>query len=76
MVLTSSVVKVELSLIILQGLENSWKRHQDTIEHFWAGLESMGLELFVEDKVKWSYFSPRFKETDVVFNFKISITAY
>jgi len=39
-------------LIILQGLENSWKRHQDTIEHFWAGLESMGLELFVEDKVK------------------------
>ena len=34
-----------------QGLENSWKRHQETIEHLWAGVEKMGLEMFVKDKV-------------------------
>lgn len=43
-------LRESLAIVAEEGLENSWKRHQDTIEHFWAGLESMGLELFVEDK--------------------------
>ena len=39
--------------LFLEGLENSWKRHHNTIEHLWAGLEEMGLRMFVKDKVKF-----------------------
>lgn len=40
---------------LYQGIENSWKRHNDTIEHLWAGIEKMGLEMFVKDKVNFSF---------------------
>jgi len=32
-----------------EGLENSWKRHKDTAEVLWRGLEAMGLELLVKN---------------------------
>ena len=34
-----------------QGLENSWERHRSVAEYFHAGLENMGLKLFVKEKV-------------------------
>lgn len=34
-----------------KGLENSWERHREVAEYFHAGLESMGLKLFVKEKV-------------------------
>ncbi|XP_020624089.1 serine--pyruvate aminotransferase-like [Orbicella faveolata] len=43
-------LRESLALLAEEGLENSWKRHHDTIEHLWAGLEKMGLEMFVKDK--------------------------
>ena len=30
---------------------NSWNRQHETIEHLWAGIEKLGLEMFVKDKV-------------------------
>uniref|UniRef100_A0A3B5LAB7 alanine--glyoxylate transaminase n=1 Tax=Xiphophorus couchianus TaxID=32473 RepID=A0A3B5LAB7_9TELE len=35
-----------------KGLEKSWDRHQKMAEYFHAGLESMGLKLFVKEKVR------------------------
>ncbi|KAK3735598.1 hypothetical protein QZH41_013717, partial [Actinostola sp. cb2023] len=43
-------LRESLSMLVEEGLENSWKRHHDNIEIFWEGLEKMGLELFVKDK--------------------------
>lgn len=34
-----------------KGLENSWERHKKVAEYFHAGLENMGLKLFVKEKV-------------------------
>uniref|UniRef100_A0A8D3C5L7 Alanine--glyoxylate aminotransferase n=1 Tax=Scophthalmus maximus TaxID=52904 RepID=A0A8D3C5L7_SCOMX len=33
-----------------KGLEKSWERHQEVAEYFHAGLENMGLKLFVKEK--------------------------
>ncbi|XP_027043880.1 serine--pyruvate aminotransferase-like [Pocillopora damicornis] len=43
-------LRESLALLAAEGIENSWKRHNDTIEHLWAGIEKMGLEMFVKDK--------------------------
>lgn len=43
-------LRESLAILAEEGLENSWRRHHDTIEHFWAGLEKMGMEMFVADK--------------------------
>ncbi|CAH3198860.1 unnamed protein product, partial [Porites evermanni] len=43
-------LRESLAILAEEGLENSWRRHHDTIEHFWTGLEKMGLEMFVADK--------------------------
>ncbi|KAJ7339682.1 hypothetical protein OS493_006091, partial [Desmophyllum pertusum] len=43
-------LRESLAQIAEEGLENSWKRHHNTIEHLWAGIEKMGLEMFVKDK--------------------------
>ncbi|KAM4575658.1 alanine--glyoxylate and serine--pyruvate aminotransferase a [Fundulus diaphanus] len=39
-----------LAVLADEGLENSWERHQKVAEYFHAGLESMGLKLFVKEK--------------------------
>mmetsp|Transcript_27120 Transcript_27120/g.94079 ORF Transcript_27120/g.94079 Transcript_27120/m.94079 type:complete len:401 (-) Transcript_27120:104-1306(-) len=36
-----------LRCIAEEGLPAVWRRHRDTAEYFWAGLEDMGLELVV-----------------------------
>ncbi len=36
-----------LRLLANEGLEQSWARHRQNAERFWAGLEQLGLELFV-----------------------------
>lgn len=38
-----------------KGLENSWERHEKVVEYFHAGLENMGLKLFVENKVSLEF---------------------
>lgn len=38
-----------------KGLENSWERHKEVVEYFHDGLESMGLKLFVKDKVSFQF---------------------
>jgi alanine-glyoxylate transaminase/serine-glyoxylate transaminase/serine-pyruvate transaminase len=37
-----------LRLLAEEGIENSWKRHQQNVEYLWAGLEDLGLSLHVE----------------------------
>jgi alanine-glyoxylate transaminase/serine-glyoxylate transaminase/serine-pyruvate transaminase len=31
-----------------EGIENSWKRHQENAESLWVGLEELGLECLVD----------------------------
>ena len=38
-----------------KGLEKSWERHGKVADYFHAGLESMGLKLFVKEKVSLKY---------------------
>ena len=37
-----------LSLIVEEGIENSWQRHQQNAELLWEGLEKIGLVCHVE----------------------------
>ena len=41
-------IRESLRLIVEEGLENSWKRHNQNAELLWSGLEGLGLELHVE----------------------------
>ncbi|XP_041861469.1 alanine--glyoxylate and serine--pyruvate aminotransferase a [Melanotaenia boesemani] len=43
-------LRESLAVLAEEGLENSWKRHQNVAEYFHAGLENMGLKLFVKEK--------------------------
>uniref|UniRef100_A0A3Q3GYL7 Alanine--glyoxylate aminotransferase n=1 Tax=Labrus bergylta TaxID=56723 RepID=A0A3Q3GYL7_9LABR len=43
-------LRESLAVLVEEGLENSWERHQNVAEYFHAGLESMGLKLFVKEK--------------------------
>ncbi|XP_017280650.1 alanine--glyoxylate and serine--pyruvate aminotransferase a [Kryptolebias marmoratus] len=43
-------LRESLAVLAEEGLENSWERHQKAAEYFHAGLESMGLKLFVKEK--------------------------
>ncbi|KAM6921799.1 alanine--glyoxylate and serine--pyruvate aminotransferase a [Xenentodon cancila] len=43
-------LRESLAVLAEEGLEKSWERHQKVAEYFHAGLESMGLKLFVTDK--------------------------
>ncbi|XP_076014897.1 alanine--glyoxylate aminotransferase-like [Genypterus blacodes] len=43
-------LRESLAIIAEQGLENSWARHREVAEYFHAGLENMGLKLFVKEK--------------------------
>uniref|UniRef100_A0A7N6BZY2 Alanine--glyoxylate aminotransferase n=1 Tax=Anabas testudineus TaxID=64144 RepID=A0A7N6BZY2_ANATE len=42
-------LRESLAVLVEEGLENSWDRHQKVAEYFHRGLESMGLKLFVKD---------------------------
>jgi len=35
----------------VQGLDVSWRRHERNAELLWSGIESLGLELFIKEKV-------------------------
>ena len=39
------------SSCLCQGLEASWSKHKKNAELLWEGLEKLGLELLVKDKV-------------------------
>lgn len=41
-----------LRLLADEGLEHSWQRHRDNAERFWAGLEALGLKLFVPPELR------------------------
>lgn len=41
-----------LRLLATEGLENSWERHQNTVEYLWQGLETMGLKMHVEKQYR------------------------
>ena len=41
-------VREALYLLAEEGIENSWKRHQENAESLWAGLEELGLECLVD----------------------------
>lgn len=41
-----------LRMILEEGLEKRWERHQRNAEALWAGLESLGWKLFVERKYR------------------------
>uniref|UniRef100_A0A3Q1AJZ8 Alanine--glyoxylate aminotransferase n=1 Tax=Amphiprion ocellaris TaxID=80972 RepID=A0A3Q1AJZ8_AMPOC len=43
-------LRESLAVLAEEGLENSWERHETVAEYFHAGLESMGLKLFVKEK--------------------------
>ncbi|XP_008305554.2 alanine--glyoxylate and serine--pyruvate aminotransferase a isoform X1 [Cynoglossus semilaevis] len=43
-------LRESLAVLAEEGLEKSWERHQDVAEYFHAGLENMGLKLFVKEK--------------------------
>ncbi|XP_014907965.1 alanine--glyoxylate and serine--pyruvate aminotransferase a [Poecilia latipinna] len=43
-------LRESLAVLADEGLEKSWERHQKVAEYFHAGLESMGLKLFVKEK--------------------------
>ncbi|CEM02003.1 unnamed protein product [Vitrella brassicaformis CCMP3155] len=39
-----------LTLIAEEGLENCWKRHQETAEYFWGLIEAAGMEMLIPNK--------------------------
>lgn len=41
-----------LMLVVEEGLENRWKRHQDAADLLWAGLEEMGLKCYVDKEIR------------------------
>ncbi len=41
-----------LRLISVEGIENSWARHQQNVEYLWSSLESIGLKLHVEQQYR------------------------
>uniref|UniRef100_A0A665UZP6 Alanine--glyoxylate aminotransferase n=1 Tax=Echeneis naucrates TaxID=173247 RepID=A0A665UZP6_ECHNA len=43
-------LRESLALLVEESLERSWERHQKVAEYFSAGLESIGLKLFVKEK--------------------------
>ncbi|XP_028300373.1 alanine--glyoxylate and serine--pyruvate aminotransferase a [Gouania willdenowi] len=43
-------LRESLAVLCEEGLEASWERHRTVAEYFHAGLENIGLKLFVKDK--------------------------
>lgn len=41
-----------LRLLSQEGIENSWQRHQQTVEYLWQELENIGLKLHVEQEFR------------------------
>ncbi|CAI5989290.1 unnamed protein product [Closterium sp. NIES-64] len=44
-----NAMREALAMLAEEGLENVWQRHRSQAELLWAGLQELGLELFVED---------------------------
>jgi len=49
MVTNMYTLREALSILQEEGLEKAWDRHRQAAERLWAGLEALGLELFVEN---------------------------
>ncbi|WP_320676639.1 alanine--glyoxylate aminotransferase family protein [Prochlorococcus sp. MIT 1300] len=45
-------IREALRLLAEEGLENSWKRHNDNAQQLWEGLEDLGLELHVPEELR------------------------
>ncbi|WP_269622851.1 pyridoxal-phosphate-dependent aminotransferase family protein [Prochlorococcus marinus] len=45
-------IREALRLIVEEGIENSWNRHKRNALELWNGLEKLGLELYVEEKLR------------------------
>ncbi|MBN3272701.1 SPYA protein, partial [Polyodon spathula] len=43
-------LRESLAILAEQGLENTWKHHQEIAQYLHQGLEKLGLKLFVKDK--------------------------
>ncbi|MER3495029.1 MAG: alanine--glyoxylate aminotransferase [Mastigocladus sp. ERB_26_2] len=41
-----------LRLIAEEGVENSWRRHQENVEYLWQSLENIGLSLHVQQEYR------------------------
>jgi alanine-glyoxylate transaminase / serine-glyoxylate transaminase / serine-pyruvate transaminase len=41
-----------LRLVSVEGIENSWTRHQQNVEYLWSSLESIGLKMHVEQQYR------------------------
>ncbi|OKH19745.1 pyridoxal-phosphate-dependent aminotransferase family protein [[Limnothrix rosea] IAM M-220] len=41
-----------LMLVVEEGLENRWQRHQDVANLFWEGLADMGLKCYVDKEIR------------------------
>lgn len=41
-----------LRLMVEEGLENTWQRHQKNAEYLWEGLEDLGLTLHIEQEFR------------------------
>ena len=48
MVTNMYTLREALSILQEEGLHEAWTRHREAAEQLWAGLERMGLELFVD----------------------------
>ena len=46
-----SLCDKRIVMLLPQGLEESWSKHKKNAELLWEGLEKLGLELLVKDKV-------------------------
>ncbi|CAI7815575.1 unnamed protein product, partial [Closterium sp. NIES-53] len=44
-----NAMREALAMLAEEGLENVWQRHRSQAELLWAGLQELGLDLFVED---------------------------
>jgi len=45
-------IREALRLLAEEGLENAWERHSINAKNLWNGLESLGLELHVEENLR------------------------
>jgi alanine-glyoxylate transaminase / serine-glyoxylate transaminase / serine-pyruvate transaminase len=41
-----------LRLVSVEGIDNSWARHQQNVEYLWSSLESIGLNMHVEKQYR------------------------
>ena len=57
-----------LARLAEEGLEKSWSNHRSCVEMLWEGVEKLGLQLFVTDKVFLQIFIWAFSIIFFVYN--------